>query len=79
MNSKVKIFKYIAFEIWKEEGKYFALYDAGAHQVFMRKDEISEEEAKLASRGGSQNVMKILWKIQKLLIENGENPYISNI
>ena len=67
------------FEIWKEDEKYFAIYDAGSHQVVMRKDEISETDAKIACAGNPQNLTKILFALQAQLIKSGIDPYESNI
>ena len=64
-------------KIWQDGDSYFAIYDAGAHLVKMRKDEISEEEAKLAC-SGFDSATKMLFALQKRLIESGLDPYESN-
>lgn len=74
---KIRLFKFSDLEIWQEGNRYFAVYDAGAHQVTMRKDEITEDEAKLACTG-NEGATKMLFALQKRLVEQGENPYISN-
>lgn len=74
---KKKLFTFNDLEVWQEGNRYFAIYDAGAHQVTMRKDEITEDEANLACRG-SESATEMLFGLQKRLIEQGEDPYISN-
>ena len=39
------IYKLGDFEIWKHSEHFFARYDAGAHQIVMREDKISEDDA----------------------------------
>ena len=73
-----KLFKFGDLEIWKREDRFYIRYDAGAHQVVMREDEISGEEALLASRS-KENATKLLWTLQKRLIDQGMNPYVSNL
>jgi hypothetical protein len=72
-----KLFQISGLEIWEEAGRYFAIYDAGAHVVQMRKDEISREEASAASAGEAAAV-EMLIALQARLIANGINPYVSN-
>lgn len=74
---KRKIFQFNDLQIWQEHDRYFAVYDAGSHQVKMRKDEISKDEANLACRG-NESATEMLFKLQKRLIEAGVDPYISN-
>jgi hypothetical protein len=74
---KKKIFTFNDLEIWQEDDRYFAIYDAGSHQVNMRKDEITEDEANLAC-SGSEGTTEMLLGLQKRLMNLGEDPYISN-
>ena len=55
----------------------FAIYDAGAHQVVWRKDEIAKQEAELAITG-QDGAVAVLFALQKRLTDAGINPYISN-
>ena len=73
-----KLFELSDLEIWKRGELFFVRYDAGAHQIVMREDEISEEEAKQAIQG-EDSVMKMLFALQKRLIMSGIDPYVSNI
>ena len=73
-----KLFKFNDLEIWMEGEKFYALYDAGAHQVVMRKDEITAEEAKLAC-SGDKEATKMLFALQERLTRAGINPYVSNL
>ena len=72
-----KLFQFSDLEIWEEAGRYFAIYDAGAHVVQMRKDEISLAEANSAS-AGEADAASMLIALQARLIANGINPYVSN-
>lgn len=73
-----KIFQFSDVEIWARGDRFFVRYDAGAHQVAMREDEISEQEAKNASVSADA-AMKMLFILQRRLIDAGVDPYISNI
>jgi len=64
-------------EVFEESGRYFAVYDAGSHQVAWRKDEISIVDAELASTG-REGALEMLWRLQKRLMREGVDPYRSN-
>jgi hypothetical protein len=72
------LFELADLQIWQRGDLYYARYDAGAHQVVMREDEITEAEAKEAMKNGRLAV-QMLQNLQKRLIEQGIDPYISNI
>ena len=61
----------------KDGAKYFVRYDAGSHQVAIREDEISAEEAKQVVAGFNE-ATQVLFAIQKRLVEMGVDPYVSN-
>ena len=61
-----KIFELGGLEIWKCGNRFFARYDARAHQVVMREDEISSEDAKQAVQG-EEAAMKMLFTLQRRL------------
>jgi len=71
------LFTLADLEIGQEDDQYFAIYDVGAHQVMMRKDEITEKEASLVC-SGNLSATEMLLGLQKRLIDQGVNPYISN-
>lgn len=73
-----KLFEFSDLEIWQRGGRFFVRYDAGAHQVVMREDEISEEEAREAAQS-EEAATKMLFALQKRLIKEGVNPYTSNM
>jgi hypothetical protein len=75
---KKLLYEFNDLKITEEDGHFFAEYDAGAHQVVRRKDEISEEEAQFAviSR---ENAVRMLFDLQRRLIEAGTDPYVSNV
>jgi hypothetical protein len=75
---KEQLFKFNDLEIWMEDGDYYALYDAGAHQIVMRKDKISEEEAKLAT-SGEKGATEMMFALQARLKRAGIDPYATNI
>lgn len=60
----------------KSGAKYYVKYDAGAHQIAMREDEISEEDAKLLMTNPAE-ATSVLFKLQKNLTQTGFDPYVS--
>jgi hypothetical protein len=72
------LFKFNDLEIELDDERYYAVYDAGAHQIVMRRDPITEEEAKLAC-SGPEGATEMLFSLQRRLIEAGFDPYRSNI
>jgi hypothetical protein len=73
-----KLYELGDLEIWKRGDRFFARYDAGAHQIIMREDEISAEEAKQAMKGGDA-VNAVLLALEKRLLQAGLNPHVSNV
>jgi hypothetical protein len=71
------IFTHNDLEVFRSGHQYFVRYDAGAHQVVMREDEITEAEALFASTG-LESAMTVLFALQKRLITQGIDPYVSN-
>lgn len=65
-------------QILRDGQKYFVRYDAGAHQVVMREDEISAEEA-AKMMADSAEISVVLFTLQKRLEMSGHNPYKSNV
>lgn len=78
MNKSRKLFKFNDLEIWQRDDRFFARYDAGAHQVVMREDEISRSEAEFAMQG-KDAAINMLFGLQRRLEDAGVNPYVSNI
>ncbi len=64
--------------VFKENNKLYIRYDAGSHQVSIREDEISEEEARLVKKG-TEDATKVLLSLQAKIEDSGGNPYESNI
>ncbi len=62
---------------FKQDGKYFIRYDAGAHQVEMREDEISEADA-TQIQDDPTKIEDVLRALQRRLKASGVNPYKSN-
>lgn len=75
---KVKIYDKNNIKIFKVGNRYYIEYDAGAHQIAIREDEISEDEANIIINDESK-LMTVLFAIQKRLIARGEKPYKSNV
>lgn len=73
-----KIYELADLEIWIRNGHFFVRYDAGAHQIVMREDEISKADA-LHALKGPQEANEVLLKLQKHLFENGVDSYASNL
>lgn len=65
-------------QIYRDGQKYFVRYDAGAHQVVMREDEISAEEANRMMVDPAE-ISIVLFDLQRRLEMSGHNPYRSNI
>ncbi|HEX7641035.1 MAG TPA: hypothetical protein VF472_02385 [Burkholderiaceae bacterium] len=64
--------------VLKDDAKYYVRYDAGAHQIAIREDEISEDEA-LQIRAGTAQATQVLFVVQRRLTAARTDPYISNI
>ncbi|MBF9003326.1 hypothetical protein [Vibrio nitrifigilis] len=75
---KVKIYEKNNIKIFTVGNSYYIQYDAGAHQIAIREDEISEGEANIIINDESK-LMEVLFAIQKRLIARGEKPYKSNV
>lgn len=73
-----KIFEFSDLEIWRRGDRYFVRYDAGSHQVVMREDEISKDEALFAA-SGKENAIAMLHGLQERLLRRGVDPYVSNL
>lgn len=74
---KKKLYQFNDLEIWQEDNRFYAIYDAGSHQVVMRKDEITEHEALYACEGESSAV-NMLVALQARLTRAGIDAYSSN-
>lgn len=72
------LFELADMQIWQRGERYFVRYDAGTHQIVMREDEISEAEAEEAMKS-SVSAVKMLQELQKKLINQGIDPYASNL
>jgi hypothetical protein len=59
-------------------GKFFIKYDAGAHQIEIREDEITTQQKDAIVQDPSIAEV-VLFEIQKRLIAEGVDPYTSNI
>ena len=75
---RAKIYDQHGIEIFKEDSRFFVGYDAGAHMVVPRLDEISQEEADLAMTGPAA-AERVLLSLQKRLQAAGVDPYRTNV
>ena len=66
-----------AFEVVERSGRYYARYDAGAHQIAWREDEISSAELALIE-SEPDGVSQVLRSLQQRLAASGVDPYRSN-
>jgi len=73
-----KLYELADLTIWKRGERYFVRYDAGAHQVTMREDELSEAEVALAVQG-KDATNQMLLALEKRLIKAGIDPHVSNL
>ncbi len=64
-------------EVVRREGRYFVRYDAGAHAIAWREDEITFSEFELLSAGDNVE-QQAMFQIQRRLEQAGVNPYIQN-
>ncbi|MEE3626046.1 hypothetical protein UCD39_19010 [Nitrospirillum sp. BR 11752] len=64
--------------IINSDGKLYIRYDVGAHQIKIREDEISEDEANLAMAGTAE-ATRVLCALQRRLQLSGIDPYVSNV
>ncbi|MCA1246037.1 hypothetical protein [Massilia sp. MS-15] len=73
-----KLYELADLTIWKRGDRYFVRYDAGAHQVTMREDELSEAEVALAIQG-KEATNQMLLALEKRLIKAGIDPHVANL
>jgi hypothetical protein len=71
------LFQFNDLSILEEDGRYFAIYDAGSHQVVMRKDELSKDEVERALQS-KEDATQVLFGLQERLLRSGIDPYVSN-
>ena len=72
-----KIYALNGMEIVSRGDAYFVRYDAGAHQVYWREDQISREELEQI-KSGKTGQYDVFLALQKRIISLGEDPYKSN-
>jgi hypothetical protein len=71
------VYKSQGIEVVVRDGRYFVRYDAGAHQVVWREDELTESELESIKLGGSMQ-MQAMFHLQRRLEQCGINPYLQN-
>jgi hypothetical protein len=64
-------------EVVRRGNRLFVRYDAGAHVIAWREDEITEFEY-MAIAGGGDSEQKTMFQVQRRLEQSGVNPYIQN-
>ncbi|MDA8327586.1 MAG: hypothetical protein M0Z83_01285 [Betaproteobacteria bacterium] len=64
--------------VFKIGSKYYIRYDAGTHQIVIREDEISEDEAKQVM-AGTAKATQVLFAVQRRLTAMGVDPFVSNV
>lgn len=74
----IKLVGFHDLQIFKRDDRFFVRYDAGAHQIAMREDEISEAEVGQAMLG-REEALQMLFNLECRLVKSGENPYVSNL
>jgi hypothetical protein len=78
MHMRKKIYDDDGIEIFKEANRFFIRYDAGAHAIVIRLDEISQEDAVLAMQGPG-GATQVLFSLQQRLLAEGVDPYKTNL
>lgn len=66
-----------AMVIINDDGKFYIRYDVGTHQIKIREDEISQDEANLVM-AGTAGATRVLFAVQRRLRLVGIDPYASN-
>ena len=64
-------------EVVRRGNLLFVRYDAGAHVIAWREDEITEFEYKAIAAGGDDE-QKAMFQVQRRLEQSGMNPYVQN-
>jgi hypothetical protein len=64
-------------EVIERKNKLYVHYDAGAHQIVFRKDEITLSEFDQIELN-VESQQEVMFAIQARLDESGINPYIQN-
>ena len=64
-------------EVIERDGRRYIRYDAGAHQIAMREDELTQEEFELVIAGGKTQDQGMR-AMQARLTANGIDAYVSN-
>jgi len=64
--------------VLKDDFKYYIRYDVGTHQITIREDEISEDQAKQVMLSPAE-ATKVLFAVQQRLTVEGIDPYVSNV
>jgi hypothetical protein len=64
-------------EVVTRDGRYFLRYDAGAHAIAWREDEITEQEFSSIQLGGEAQYRAII-AMQRRLEQSGADPYRQN-
>ena len=72
------LFSSTNLSVLERSGRFFIQYDAGAHFEVLREDEVSEDEAREAATN-LDRAEKVILALQKRLINQGSDPYKSNV
>jgi hypothetical protein len=75
---RAKIYDQHGIQIFQEDSRFFVRYDAGAHMIVPRLDEISQEEADLAMTGPTA-AEQVLLSLRKRLQAAGVDSYRTNV
>lgn len=78
MSKSKQIFNDEDLFVFDRDGSLFLRYDAGAHQVALKEDEITMEDAKRVM-SSKQEATKVLFELQERLEAAGIKPYESNV
>lgn len=78
MSKSKQIFNDGGLMVFDRAGVFFLRYDAGAHQVAIREDEITLEDFKRVM-SGEQEATKVLFELQERLEAASIKPYESNV
>ena len=78
IEARVLLFMHGDLSVWRHASNHYIYYDVGSTCQIIRKDQISQEEASLASQG-MESALKVLGEIRNRLERAGVNAYASNL
>lgn len=73
------VFEGNGVKLIEKSGGFYLRYDAGSHQVEIREDMVSRDEAEKIKSGETKLITQVLMRIQTELINSRIDPHKSNL